>query len=137
MMLIDLTEKMRLARENETWTEALFCAFLDKLSGAFAGAKIDWDDGAGEEWGRVLWGKELLALVWLRGAFVFVGASHTEIFSPLFLGSSVQFEVVDDWDKSQYQIDRGVLLQLIGRGKISDAFDSRQFSASDLWWATV
>ncbi|MCP4548383.1 MAG: hypothetical protein GY835_18130 [bacterium] len=137
MTPIDITKKLELAQEAGNWNKGVFHDVLDKLAGAPAGGSIDWDYEAGEEWGRILVGGEVGALLWLRGAFAFLGLSHADVLSRVLQEYPVQFEVVDDWDEARYRIDRLSLLRLSGRGQVSEAFDTAGFSANDLWWATV
>lgn len=137
MTPIDITAKLESAHETGSWSKGVFRDLLDELAGVLAGGSADWDYEAGEEWGRILVGGEVVALLWLRGAFAFLGLSHADSLSRALQAYPVQFEVVDDWDEARYKIDRLSLPRLSGRGQISDAFDPAGFSANDLWWATV
>ena len=137
MTPIDITAKLELAQETGNWNKGLFQDLLDKLAGALTDGSADWDYEAGEDWGRILVGGEVVALLWLRGAFAFLGLSQADVLSRVLQEHPVQFEVVDDWDEARYRIDRLSLLRISGRGQVSEAFDPSGFSANDLWWATV
>lgn len=138
MTPIDITAKLQLAQETGTWSKGAFHDLLGQLAGVLAGGRVDWDHEAGENWGRILVKDEIAALLWLRGKFAFVGLRHADVLSRLLREHSVQSEVVDDWDEPRFRIDRlSPLLQFSGRGQVSEAFDPGEFSANDLWWATV
>lgn len=137
MTPIDITAKLESAQEIGHWNKGVFRDLLDKFAGVLAGSEPDWDHAAGEEWGRILVGGEVVALLWLRGAFAFLGLSHADVLTRLLQEYSVQFEVVEDWDQPGYRIDRVSLLRLSGRDQLPEAFDPEGFSANDLWWATV
>lgn len=138
MTPIDITAKLQLAQETGTWSKEAFHDLLGQLAGALAGGRLDWDHEAGEDWGRILVRDEVVALLWHRGKFAFVGLRHANVLSRVLREYSVQSEVVDDWDEPRFKIDRlSPLLQSPGRGQVSDAFDPAGFSANDLWWATV
>lgn len=137
MTSTDITAMLESARETGSWSKGVFRRVLDKLAEALAGGSVDWDREAGEEWGRILVGGEVIALVWLRGAFAFLGLSHTDALSRVLQDYPVQYEVVDDWAEAKYRIDGESLLRLTGRDQISEAFDAGGFSANDLWWATI
>ncbi len=137
MRPIDITRKLESARRDPAWTKELFRQLLEKVAAAMAGSSIDWDGQAGEEWGRVLLGGEVVVLLWLEGGFAFLNVSYADVLSQMLGSHSVQFEVVDDWEEARYKGDRASLLRLSGRGQLSETFDPAGFSANDLWWATV
>lgn len=137
MTPIDITAKLKPVQEAGHWSKEAFRDLLYRLAGALTGAKPDWDHEAGEEWGRILVGGEVVALLWLRGAFAFLGLSQADALSGALREYPLQFEVVEDWDEPRYRIDRLSLLRLAGRDQVSEAFDPEGFSANELWWATV
>lgn len=137
MTLHDITPKLESAQRAGEWSREGFLDLLDSLSGALKSGSVDWDHAAGEEWGRVLLGGEVVALLWHRGTFGFVTRKNAGALAEALREHSVQFEIVEDWDDVQYKIDPGFLLRASGRGQISSAFNPAGFSANDLWWATV
>jgi hypothetical protein len=134
---IDITAKLELSRENGSLSKRLFRRLLENLAEALAGGRVDWDSEAGEEWGRILVGGEVVALLWFRGAFAFLGLSHADALSRVLEDYPVQWELVDDWDEARYRVDGMSLARLSGRDQISEAIYPAGFSANDLWWATV
>lgn len=137
MTPIDITAKLEPAQETGRLSKGLFRDLLNRLAGALVSGEADWDHEAGEEWGRILVGGEVVALLWLRGAFAFLGPGHAEGLARILREYPVQFEVVEDWDEPRYRIDRLSLRRLAGRDQVSEAFDPAGFSANELWWATV
>ncbi len=137
MRLVDLTGRLEAARRDVDWPRVAFLQLLERLAGGLPGSSVDWDSQAGEEWGRVLLRGEVVSLLWLRGAFAFLDVSHADVLSPILRNSSVHFEAVGDWEEARYKVDRRILIQLSGRGELSEGFDPAAFSANELWWATV
>jgi hypothetical protein len=119
---------------NEVW-EAL-AAFRS----ASDGRKIDWDDDAGEQWGRVLANNGVVALVSAQLALTIL---RSDVAAPSTGAAAAAVSItVADFDAIELRADRGVLVTAFP--DIADVMsgdkaliDPDGFSAQDLWYATV
>lgn len=136
MSTIDLSEKLRAARRRPAWSSESLQATLTRLGEAIPGSKVDHDEEAGEEWGRLLVSDEIVAILWSRGAFAFVHREFADLV-PLLASDGVIVEIVADWDARSFRLEPEDLRSLFERAAISDTVDPEQLSASELWWATT
>lgn len=131
----DLTPKLLLAEESD-WDPSRFKSLLEASVRAIDRSSVDWDSGAGEEWARVVVGTQVAALLWSRVPFAFTGLKYAKALVPVMASYAVQCEVLADWDAVEFVVDLSVVESIAGRC-VASAFDSRGFSANDLWWATI
>ncbi len=136
MSTIDLSASLRAARRHPTWSSQLLEATLSLLRDAIPSSKVDYDEDAGEEWGRLLMADEIVAILWRRGAFAFVHRRFADLV-PLLTSAGVIAEIVADWDARSYRVQPADLSLLFERDAISDAVDPAGLSVNELWWATT
>lgn len=110
-----------------------------QLAGAIAGrlgSQLEWDDGAGEDWARVLAGGRVVVLVCMLGPLLIVtgdiAADVAGIAAKLLVISvpSIDDEILECQGES--------LRAAFGeQGWDETDFDMTCFSAGDLWYMTV
>lgn len=132
MMSID-ESLQRAASTAATWSSTAAWQIASSLALSFE-TEVEWDEGAGEEWLRVLAGSRLVALVSIKLPFVFIKRSVNEL-----TGSSqnVVFVAVADFDDVELSCSSAVLAEVFGGTKRLGVLDPDGFSANDLWYATV
>ena len=133
---MDISDELATA-QSAAWSADGFDRALQTLRASCAGARIDWDRGAGEDWGRLLRQKRVIATLWRRGPFAFVDSQYGSDLVAALEELHCRWVVVDDWSSPIYSIDQEHLRGLLGRHKPAAYFDPAAFSANDLWWATV
>jgi len=136
MSLIDLAVRLREATRHPGWSSHLLKTTLAELAAAVPGSAVDYDDDAGEEWGRLLLGNDIVAILWLRGAFGLVHRRFPDLVPRLTLAGLV-IEAISDWDAPIFTIEPEDLRSLFERETITDAVNPARFSANELWWATT
>jgi predicted nucleic acid-binding protein len=99
-----------------------------------SGGEVDWDEGAGEEWLRIIDGTRLIALVSTVLPLIFAlrNKSESEGFS-----EDVVVVPVDDFDAVQLSCSLAILSEAFGASERLRVLDPKRFSANDLWYATV
>lgn len=97
-------------------------------------ADVDWDEGAGEEWLRVMDGPRQLALVSIKVPFAFISTNAEGSKSS---ATEIVTIDIDDFDKVQLSCSPLILAEVFGSSDRLDALDSESFSANDLWYSTV
>lgn len=136
MSLTDLGVRLYKASRHSGWSSRLLQATLTELAEALHGSAVDYDEDAGEEWGRLLVGDDVVAILWLRGAFALVQQEFSDLV-PRLTSAGVIVEIVSDWDAPLFTIEPEDLRLLFGRETISDAVNPARLSANELWWATT
>jgi len=136
MKTIDLSPRLQDARRHPAWSPQVLEATLKCMSEMIAGSKVDHDESAGEEWGRLVLADEVVAILWSRGAFAFVHRDFAQLVSVL-TSTGVIFEVVADWDAPSYSVQPEDLRLLFERDRFSETVDPARLSANELWWATT
>lgn len=136
MSLIDLAVRLREATRHPGWSSQRLNATLAALAEAVPGSAVDYDEDAGEEWARLLLGNDIVAILWLRGAFGLVHRRFSDLV-PQLTSAGLVIEVISDWDAPVFTIDREDLCSLFERGTMTDAVNPARLSASELWWATT
>ena len=105
------------------------------LAAQIEGSTTDWDEGAGENWARVLVGSDVVAFLFMKAPLDIVSNVPEGVFVTLALREVTVFRV-GHMDVQALRSDRAAIVQLAGR-PLSDHFDHEQFSAEDLVWATI
>jgi hypothetical protein len=131
--MTDITSHLAAALAGTTqWSRESFIGLLESVAAAVNDASIDWDEGAGENWGRVLVGSEVMAIVFRLHPLMIVRSTLHDYDVP----AGVVVLVVDDMSADVFSVDRNVAEKLAGRALSSD-WNAGQFSIDALWWATV
>lgn len=128
--MTDLTSSfLSAAREGQRPTVTGILSVLTGLAREVGGA-VDWEPGD-EEWGRVLLGGDVVALVCARVPLVLV-----RLTTPAHSLLGFEVVVVNDFASQEYRVDRGLLESIFGR-PLSPHVDWEGMSIDELWWATV
>ena len=134
MNTIDITAVLKRAWScRAAWTREQFESLLKRMADAGHGATVDWDCGAGENWGRLVQSGEMIGILCLRCPIAFIKQG---VFAPTLNVEGVEFLVVPTMEAPQYAVDRSVLEELVGR-KVSVNWEPSKCSIQDLWWATA
>lgn len=133
-MPIDISAKLSQDHHNMNYRE--FSELLESSARVVGDGLVDWDDGA-EEWGRVFLGKELVALIWKQAGFAFVDARYRHALETFLHDRSIQTEFAKDLEGDRYQVDLEVVSRVSGLNEFWREFDPNDFTAGDLWFATV
>jgi hypothetical protein len=97
---------------------------------------VDWERGD-EEWGRVLVGDAVRALVCVKVAVVVIlGPDWPRDAIEHLRRSGVSIIEADTLNDAQYAVDKALLEEVFGR-PMSENVNFAQCSLNDLWWATV
>jgi hypothetical protein len=87
--LLDLTAKFIEANERrESWDEKLFQSLCVDIAGGIESAVVDWDPGAGEEWGRIIFTKSVVAIVHVKLPLLFASNASPRPFHRFYLAWS-------------------------------------------------
>lgn len=134
-----MTEITRLlnqfAEAAESWDILRSLRQLDRLAKGLGGT-VDWDPGAGENWGRILDDRPVQALVSMHGPFIFIlgtafESAQREIHSQ-FLTVGIAF-----MESDELTADESVLLRVFGSRAAELRASKDHFSVDDLWYTTV
>ena len=129
--MMDLTDDFRAAYEKRaSWSHELALQVLQRIAQGCDGT-VDWEQGD-EEWGRVLDGDVVVALVRARWPLVLVLES-------IDVGQQSSDTVVityTDIEAPDFRIDPSWLCSAIER-TLTENVNYESISISDLWWATV
>lgn len=120
---------------NLSWPRTQGIIPLSWIAGHIGGAVSDWDDGAGENWGRVLAGGRVVAFVWMNGPLAILESSVADAASML-RSRGIHVVTVPEMTSECLNVDRSILERFAAR-PLSEVFESTQFSAEDLVWATI
>lgn len=131
---MDLSEVLdRLNRRSIEWSEGEARAFADDVN-RWAMAIIDWDDDAGEEWISLIAQKVRVCMISTRIPLVFVAegmpwpgehASHVEVIR------------VPSFDAPVLRCNLDSLRRVLETDQAFSMLDGDEFSANDLWFATI
>ena len=95
----------------------------------------DWDQGAGENWARLIVNQRVVAFVHMQKPLVIVAAEVSGVADEL-RAMGVPTIMVPDVDTPFLHAERNLIAKLADR-QISEVLDEAQFSAEDLVWATI
>jgi hypothetical protein len=113
-----------------------FAALLERLAQAKDGFKLQWDPGAGEEWGRILSGPIVEALIHFRYPVAIVRSAESADLQRALADPSVVVVEVPDWEDETFSARLETVQEFAGHGLGWD-FDADKFSAADLWFVSV
>lgn len=99
-----------------------------------SGVEVDWDDGAGEEWLRVLDGSRVMALVSVKLPLAFIRGDASERIETF---DDISLITVSDFDDPRLSCAPVILEEGFGATRRFESIDAGGFSANDLWYATV
>ena len=133
MSMMDITTLLEKAVASTiVWSGETFIGLLHSLAAGVDGASIDWDEGAGENWGRLLVGDEVIAMVFRPRPLMVVRSPLSEHDA----SAGVPVLAVEDMSAEVFSAERAVVERLVDRA-ISSDWDDAKFSVDELWWATV
>ena len=120
---------------DQSWSPSESLASMEAMARASC-AEIDWDDFAGENWGRLLVDATVVALVFMHRRFVFVVDEHVASIAAVATAPTIVV-AVPSLAASVLTADRDQLRSVFGPGADSPALDTESFSADELWFCTV
>lgn len=137
----DLLEILnRAKRVNNFKTQDDFIKYLHIIKEFDQSLKLDWDDGAGEEWARFVHENHgIVYMINSKIGIIFARESYKEEI-PNVLFSECVIYITESFDKDEWFIDMKKLETQIPQIKwhaSEDAVNSNKFSLSDLYFATV
>ena len=128
--MINLTNDIKSAMALGSRDHLRTANLLALLASHFDGI-VDWEQ-SDEEWGRVLVGQQMLAIVADRFPLVIVVESEL----PPAVEDQAHVVRVQDMDGKDYQVDRSILEAAFGRPMTSNV-NYDLMSIDELWWATA
>lgn len=131
---IDMSDLLK-ASLNASWPRSQGAKIISWVMGCVEGATCDWDEGAGEDWCRILIGKNPVAFVWMRGPLVIVISEINDAVSTL-RDKGLNVVAVPSMDSECLTADRALVEHFVGR-PVSEAFNTINFSPEDFVWATI
>lgn len=133
----DLLKELSNARQKKIFKNEEFKDFLSNLVKLDNSNKINWDEGAGEEWAFIN-NKDFSIMINRKiGIFFVRGTIKDPYLSYLKLGNYI---VVDSYDLKEWFIDLDELKKNVPEiiwHTSSDDIDTSNFSLDDLYFATV
>lgn len=109
---------------------------LRSLVEHIGGSSADWDDGAGEGWGRVVVGGEVAAYLCMLAPLAIVVAGTSRDVLAALECREISVVHVRDMASEELCVDRAAVTALAGRD-VSDNVDYSCMSAEELVWATL
>lgn len=131
---IDINDILN-ASLSASWPRSQGTRTISLVVGCADGATTDWDEDAGEDWGRILIGQNPIAFVWMRGPLAIVVSGLSDRISTL-RDKGLFVVAVQSMDSECLTADRTIVERFAGRA-VSEAFNSDNFSPEDLVWATI
>ena len=116
-----------------SWSAALATEFARGL-GVHSEPVIDWDDGAGESWVRLIVGNAVVAYVSTVFPVAIIERNSAPVNEP---DSKVQKIMVEAMASRELSSAKGALEAAFGDSPRLDALNTERFSADELWYATV
>lgn len=133
---MDVTNRMiQAAKLSRTWCPSDVVAYASRLASRYPAAELDWDQGAGENWCRVMSKGVVKALVCALFPFAVITGDYNAEGDSESSEEAVILVAVMDFDQSAVTVDRAALESLFGR-PVSTEVDTREMSVNDLWWCT-
>lgn len=134
----DITGSLRQSElDSSSWSPSRARETLERLRAAFGEARLDWDEGAGEDWGRILVEQRAVVLVSMLVPLALVcGTVPAPVLAMLEL-EKVTALVSQRCDQREFASDLETLKRVFRRTEWSEAVDPHCFSANELWWVTV
>ncbi len=135
-MIHDLSQQFEEAHRNsEKWNDHFVLDALQRIAVTDDGLRVDWEAGD-EQWGRVLAGNSVVALVCARVPLVFLHPSLGDIGWTWCKDYGIVVAISGNFDQQSFSV-RPALLKHIFSKDISDNVSCDSLSLNDLWWATV
>jgi hypothetical protein len=134
--MIDISTVLELfTMASQNWDRAKSELQLACLTELFRG-ELDWDVEAGEEWGRVLSGDAVLALVSMRGPLAVVLQHDLQLVNGA-LDTKFTLVPIPAMDAIAMTASAGALEMAFGTRTENLIGKTGGFSMDDLWYATV
>jgi hypothetical protein len=132
--MIDISETLRFAHAKAaSWDPASALQLASEI-GSPHGGTVDWDGGAGESWARLIDDGRVVAYVSTVLPLVIVEESATSADANYGIASAI---VVTTFEAPVLSAGQGVLGEVFGESDRLNLMDPSNFSADDLWYATV
>ena len=131
LKMIDITPYLS---SLKAWKASEAVELVNRIKKSFPNTRVDWDEGAGENWISVISDGVKLAVINInvRFAIVLSGSTLKEELRPY-----VTYIEISTWHEPRLKVDESLVKMLSGRDKISQNVRLDQISADDLWWATI
>jgi hypothetical protein len=134
--MIDITVQLiEFADANSGWDIETSKEQLASLTRVLGG-RVDWDPGAGENWGRVLDEHSVLSLVSMRGPLIFILDSAL-LDADKAIDSQFVTINVPSMESDDLTVDTTVLLRVFGARAERFLSSGDRFSVDNLWYSTV
>ena len=136
----NLIEVLKRARDKKIFVNNEFEELLMKIQLADSNSKLDWDDGAGEEWARFSNQKGgIVCMISVKIGVAFIRKNY-EYKNIKDIISTLEIFFTDDYSSDDWFIDLANLKQTIpelywhaSKGAVS----TNSFSLDDLYFATI
>lgn len=134
-MTRDITAKIQSTfSQTSLWSKEKFCSYLNLFATSTQGATKDWDEYAGENWGRVLVQKQPIVYLHRASPLVFVQEKFQDVVAQY---NDLQIITFFDPDEEIYSLNPTFFEKWSqGRSK-TGGLKEDSLSVSDIWWATV
>ena len=135
-MTVDLTSIIQEAKQRSPdWSTKSVWNSLKRISQKIENAQIEWDEGSGEDWGRVLSKGEVCAIVYRNFPLVIVLEKHIGSVSEDL--ENVVVVDIQDFETRKYRINKDKINSFFPPDRWSDTVSPGNFSIRELWWTTV
>lgn len=136
----NMIEVLRRARHKKVFTDNEFEELLIKIQTADGNLKLDWDDGAGEEWARFSNQKDgIVCMISAKIGVAFIRRNYK--FSNIKnVIDMLEIVFTDDYCSDNWFIDLTDLKQMIPElywHASEGAVSTNSFSLDDLYFATI
>lgn len=135
--MTDLTQAFAdaLARQSD-WTEDIFTGTLWAFAEALPGSQVDWDSGVPGNWGHMVYGGGVAALLCRIVPLVAVRQSLRERLIPVTRGSLLTEVNSEDWETTVVSVAPDVLRRVFG-AVAGFGINLECCTLAELWWSTV
>ena len=135
--MIDILKR---ARDKKVFVDNEFDELLKKIQSADSNLKIDWDDGAGEEWARFSNQKDgIVCMMSAKIGLAFIRKSYN-YYNIKDAMDVLEIVVTEDYCSENWFVDLNELKQLIPElywHASEGAVNVNSFSLDDLYFATI
>lgn len=134
-MIKDITNCISSAfLDSLIWDRDKFFNYLNQLAYSIEGGIFDWDENAGENWGRILVQEESIIYLYRHSPLIFV---QQEFRYAIAKFSDLHCIVFLDANEEIYSIDRFFLEKWSKGRSMTRGLKNNSLSVNDIWWATV
>jgi hypothetical protein len=130
---MDIGDGLREATSKGRWSRLAVGEAALALA-EMSGGDVDWDEGAGECWARVIVDGRLAGLISAAIPFAIVDAG---LENRNWGAGGVVIIYVEDFDLPGMSCPVETLASAFGSSPRLDLLDAGRFSANDLWYSTV